>query len=347
MNTYKKIAVLGGGSFGTVLANLAASNGHNVSLWVRDSDQALRINSEGANTIYHPELKLSENILATDSLEEVLKDASMVFIATPSIIFEQIIKRISNLIEDDSYIISCTKGILGNPFRSLSEIIRERVENTLGVLSGPNLAKEIADKKVAGSVIASSDNELINSVKSVLSSQTFKIYSSDDMQGVEFAGALKNIYAIICGMADSLEVGENALGLILTRSMAEMSRFAVAKGANPITFLGLAGMGDLVATCTSNLSRNFQLGMNLGNGLNLDEAKLKVGQVAEGVRTLEVIKAESANLNISMPLVDSLYNIVFNNASSKTFIDDLVNNPHEVDVEFTYRDKNYDSNRNR
>ena len=336
MNTYKKIAVLGGGSFGTVLANLAASNGHNVSLWVRDSDQALRINSEGANTIYHPELKLSENILATDSLEEVLKDASMVFIATPSIIFEQIIKRISNLIEDDSYIISCTKGILGNPFRSLSEIIRERVENTLGVLSGPNLAKEIADKKVAGSVIASSDNELINSVKSVLSSQTFKIYSSDDMQGVEFAGALKNIYAIICGMADSLEVGENALGLILTRSMAEMSRFAVAKGANPMTFLGLAGMGDLVATCTSKLSRNYQLGYNLGKGMKIDEAKEKIGQVAEGIRTLEVIKNESIELDIKMPLVESLYNIIYLDSSPDVLITDLINNPHEVDVEFTY-----------
>ena len=336
MNTYKKIAVLGGGSFGTVLANLAASNGHTVSLWVRDSDQALRINSEGANTIYHPELKLSENILATDSLEEVLKDASMVFIATPSIIFEQIIKRISNLIEDDSYIISCTKGILGNPFRSLSEIIRERVENTLGVLSGPNLAKEIADKKVAGSVIASSDNELINSVKSVLSSQTFKIYSSDDMQGVEFAGALKNIYAIICGMADSLEVGENALGLILTRSMAEMSRFAVAKGANPMTFLGLAGMGDLVATCTSKLSRNYQLGYNLGKGMKIDEAKENIGQVAEGIRTLEVIKNESIELGIKMPLVESLYNIIYLESSPSALISDLVNNPHEVDVEFTY-----------
>ena len=336
MNTNKKIAVLGGGSFGTVLANLAASNGHSVSLWVRDSDQALRINSEGANTIYHPELKLSENILATDSLEEVLKDASMVFIATPSIIFEQIIKRISNLIEDDSYIISCTKGILGNPFRSLSEIIRERVENTLGVLSGPNLAKEIADKKVAGSVIASSDNELINSVKSVLSSQTFKIYSSDDMQGVEFAGALKNIYAIICGMADSLEVGENALGLILTRSMAEMSRFAVAKGANPMTFLGLAGMGDLVATCTSKLSRNYQLGYNLGKGMKIDEAKENIGQVAEGIRTLEVIKNESIELGIKMPLVESLYNIIYLESSPSALISDLVNNPHEVDVEFTY-----------
>ena len=336
MNPYKKIAVLGGGSFGTVLANLAASNGYSVSLWVRDSEQALRINSEGANTTYHPELKLSENIEATDSLEEVLKDASMVFIATPSIIFQQIIQRISNLIEDDSYLISCTKGILGKPFRPLSEVITEKVGNTLGVLSGPNLAKEIADNKVAGSVIASSDNELINSVKSVLSSQTFKIYSSNDMQGVEFAGALKNIYAIICGMADSLKVGENAIGLILTRSMAEMSRFAVAKGANPITFLGLAGMGDLVATCTSKLSRNYQLGYNLGKGMKIDKAKEKIGQVAEGIRTLEVIKNESIELDIKMPLVESLYNIINLDSSPDVLISDLINNPHEVDVEFTY-----------
>jgi glycerol-3-phosphate dehydrogenase (NAD(P)+) len=137
-------------------------------------------------------------------------------------------------------------------------------------------------------------------------------------------------------MADSLEVGENAVGLILTRSMAEMSRFAVAKGANPITFLGLAGMGDLVATCTSNLSRNFQLGTHLGLGLTLENAKEKVGQVAEGVRTLEVIKEESTSLNINMPLVDSLHDIIYNGASAKILIDDLVNNPHEVDVEFTY-----------
>ena len=336
MNISNKVAVLGGGSFGTVLANLAASNGFKVSLWVRDSEQALRINSEGANTTYHPELKLSENIEATDSLEEVLKDASMVFIATPSIIFQQIIQRISNLIEDDSYLISCTKGILGKPFRPLSEVITEKVENTLGVLSGPNLAKEIADNKVAGSVIASSDNELINSVKSVLSSQTFKIYSSNDMQGVEFAGALKNIYAIICGMADSLKVGENAIGLILTRSMAEMSRFAVAKGANPITFLGLAGMGDLVATCTSKLSRNYQLGYNLGKGMKIDKAKDEIGQVAEGIRTLEVIKNESIELDIKMPLVESLYNIIYLDSSPNVLISDLINNPHEVDVEFTY-----------
>jgi len=334
MNTSNKVAVLGGGSFGTVLANLAASNGYKVSLWVRDSEQALRINSEGANTSYHPELKLSENILASENLNEVVKDAAVVFIATPSIVFEQIVNRLSQSMEDDAYLISCTKGILDNPFRLLSEVILSRMKNSVGVLSGPNLAKEIAENKVAGTVIASDNEELLDVVKSILSSKTFKIFSSNDIKGVELAGSLKNIYAIICGMAESLNVGENAIGLILTRSMAEMSRFSVAKGANPVTFLGLSGMGDLVATCMSNLSRNYQLGLNLGKGMTLLQAKVQVGQVAEGIRTLEVIRNESKRLDIKMPLVESMYNIIKKNASPDSLIKDLINNPIEVDVEF-------------
>ena len=339
MDTNTKVVVLGGGSFGTVLANIAASNGYKVSLWVRDSEQALRINSEGANSTYHPELQLSPNILASEKLDEVMKGSSLVFIATPSVIFETIMERINPMIEEGSHIISCTKGIKLNPFRSMSDIISMNIDskkNQVGVLSGPNLAREIAEKKVAGTVIASSSNVLLEQVKEVLSSDTFKVYSSNDIQGVELAGALKNIYAIICGMADSLDVGENAVGLILTRSMAEMSRFAVAKGANPITFLGLSGMGDLVATCSSGLSRNYQLGSNIGRGMSLQEAKDKVGQVAEGIRTLDVIKEESKELGIKMPLVDSLHNIIYQKHPPKTLIDDLVNNPHEVDVEFTY-----------
>ena len=336
MNNPQNVAVLGGGSFGTVLANLAASNGYNVSLWVRDSEQALRINSEGANTTYHPELKLSPNIVASDNLKEVLNNKSIIFIATPSIVFEQIIIRISDYIDEKPYLVSCTKGILDEPFRPLSEVISSKLKNTIGVLSGPNLAKEIADEKIAGTVIASPNENLIDIVKSVLSSETFKIYSSNDMQGVEMAGALKNIYAVVCGMAESLKVGENAIGLILTRSMAEMSRFAVAKGANPITFLGLSGMGDLVATCMSTLSRNYQLGFNIGSGMSLSQAKDDVGQVAEGVRTLEVVLKESSKLDIKMPLVESMYNIIYNNASPKTLVDDLINNPNEIDVEFNY-----------
>ena len=336
MNNPQNVAVLGGGSFGTVLANLAASNGYNVSLWVRDSEQALRINSEGANTTYHPELKLSPNIVASDNLKEVLNNKSIIFIATPSIVFEQIIIRISDYIDEKPYLVSCTKGILDEPFRPLSDVISSKLKNTIGVLSGPNLAKEIADEKIAGTVIASPNENLIGIVKSVLSSETFKIYSSNDMQGVEMAGALKNIYAVVCGMAESLKVGENAIGLILTRSMAEMSRFAVAKGANPITFLGLSGMGDLVATCMSTLSRNYQLGFNIGSGMSLSQAKDNVGQVAEGVRTLEVVLKESSKLDIKMPLVESMYNIIYNDASPKTLVDDLINNPNEIDVEFNY-----------
>ena len=337
MNTSNKVAVLGGGSFGTVLANLAASNGYKVSLWVRDSEQALRINSEGANTSYHPELKLSENILASENLNEVVKDAAVVFIATPSIVFEQIVNRLSQSMEDDAYLISCTKGILDNPFRLLSEVILSKMKNSVGVLSGPNLAKEIAENKVAGTVIASDNEELLDVVKSILSSKTFKIFSSNDIKGVELAGSLKNIYAIICGMAESLNVGENAIGLILTRSMAEMSRFSVAKGANPVTFLGLSGMGDLVATCMSNLSRNYQLGLNLGKGMTLLQAKVQVGQVAEGIRTLEVAHEEAARYGINMPLMESLYNIIYKNSKPETLLDDLINHPHEIDVEFTHR----------
>ena len=334
MENFKKVAVLGGGSFGTVLANLAASNDYKVSLWVRDAEQALRINSEGANTSYHPELKLSDNIQATEDLNEVMRDASIIFIATPSIIFEQIMNRISELIDNKAYVISCTKGILENPFRSMTDVIQNKIKNDVGVLSGPNLAKEIAQNKIAGTVIASNNEDLIKLVKDTLSSKTFKIFSSNDIQGVELGGALKNIYAIICGLADSLEVGENALGLILTRSMAEMSRFAVAKGANPVTFLGLSGMGDLVATCTSTLSRNYQLGHNLGTGMGLDDAKDNVGQVAEGIRTLEVIRNESISLDLKMPLIESLYNIIHKKSSPDSLINDLINNPHEVDVEF-------------
>ena len=313
---------------------MAASNGYKVSLWVRDAEQALRINSEGANTSYHPELKLSDNIQATEDLNEVIRDASIIFIATPSIIFEQIMNRISELIDNKAYVISCTKGILENPFRSMTDVIQNKIKNDVGVLSGPNLAKEIAQNKIAGTVIASNNQDLIKLVKNTLSSKTFKIFSSNDIQGVELGGALKNIYAIICGLADSLEVGENALGLILTRSMAEMSRFAVAKGANPVTFLGLSGMGDLVATCTSTLSRNYQLGHNLGTGMGLDDAKNNVGQVAEGIRTLKVIRNESISLDLKMPLIESLYNIIYKNSSPDSLINDLINNPHEVDVEF-------------
>ena len=342
MTEKKHVSVLGGGSFGTVLANLAASNDHEVRLWVRDSDQALRINSEGVNASYHPELKLSKNISASEDLAGVVRSADYILVATPSSIFDKIIPRLQPYIHSSSSVISCTKGIQPDPFSTMTEIILKHLSHTIGnrvgALSGPNLAKEIADKKIAGTVIASSNQNLSSEIKSILSSDTFKVFSSSDTQGVELAGALKNIYAICCGIAHAKNVGENALGFMVTRSMAEMSRFAVAKGANPITFLGLAGMGDLMATCTSKLSRNFQLGELLGSDMSLNQAKDKVGQVAEGARTLEVVFLEAKKMNVSMPIVDSLYKILYEGSSSDELIQDLLDHPNEVDVEFTYKD---------
>ena len=334
----KKIAVLGGGSFGTVLANLSASNGFETSLWVRDTEQALRINAEGTNTTYHPELKLSDKIIASESLEQCISGADLILVATPSAIFENIVKRLKPLVKDNMHIVSCTKAIAKNPMRTMTEIISHELETVIGdqfgVLSGPNLAKEIANEKVAGSVIASLNSELKALIKNALESEKFKIYESADVKGVEYAGALKNIYAICCGIGDKLDVGENAIGLIITRSMTEMSKFAVHKGANPITFLGLAGMGDLVATCTSKLSRNFSLGRRLAKGDSLEEAKASIGQVAEGVRTLEVVYKEANDNNLAMPLVNALHKIVFENANPNILMDDLISHPGHLDVEF-------------
>ena len=342
MTAKKQVAVLGGGSFGTVLANIAASNGYEVRLWVRDAEQALRINSEGANATYHPELKLSDNITADDDLALVVSDSEYILVATPSIIFEEVISRLEPLISPSVNVISCTKGIKSQPFRTMTDTIDQHlghiIGNRIGALSGPNLAKEIAEAKVAGTVIASENESLTFEIKSMLSSKTFKVFSSQDIQGVELAGALKNIYAICCRIAHAKLVGENALGFIVTRSMAEMSRFAVAKGANPITFLGLAGMGDLMATCTSKLSRNFQLGELIAEDLSLVDAKDKVGQVAEGAKTLEVVYQEAKKMNVSMPLVSSLYDILYSNVSADQLIQDLLDHPNEVDVEFTYKE---------
>ena len=334
----KKISVLGGGSFGTVLANLSASNGFETSLWVRDTEQALRINAEGTNTTYHPELKLSDKIIASESLEQCISGTDLILVATPSAIFENIIKRLKPLVKDKMHIVSCTKAIAKNPMRTMTEIISHELKAVIGdqfgVLSGPNLAKEIANEKVAGSVIASHNEKLKEFIKNALESEKFKIYESADVKGVEYAGALKNIYAICCGIGDKLDVGENAIGLIITRSMTEMSKFAVHKGANPITFLGLAGMGDLVATCTSKLSRNFSLGRRLAKGDSLEEAKAAIGQVAEGVRTLQVVYEEANNNNLAMPLVNALHKIVFENANPNILMDDLIGHPDHLDVEF-------------
>jgi glycerol-3-phosphate dehydrogenase (NAD(P)+) len=331
------VAVIGGGSFGTAIANLIAKNGHPVSLWMRNEALAAEINTSHCNTDYLPDFILSKNVTASCSLEASLASASLVFMSVPSKSCREMAKAVAQYIHPDAKVISTTKGIEAESFKLMSQVLGEELpELSIGVLSGPNLAKEIMAKQLTGSVIASDDQELIRSVQDTLSSSSFRVYSGSDMYGVELGGALKNIYAIMAGLAKALDVGENTIGLLLTRSLAEMSRFAVPMGANPLTFIGLAGVGDLFVTCLSPLSRNYRVGYALGQGKNLEDVVAELGQVAEGVNTLSLVKRKADELDIYMPLTQGLYEVIYGGQILNEVIESMMSGEQNEDVEFVW-----------
>ncbi|MGB0664311.1 MAG: NAD(P)H-dependent glycerol-3-phosphate dehydrogenase [Pontibacterium sp.] len=335
MEEVKKIAVLGGGSFGTIVANMAAENGHQVYLWMRDQAAADHINSAHQNQRYLPDLALSPNLIATCDMAEAVTDAALVFVSIPSKAFSDVVAMAAPFLTPSQMLISTTKGIHGDGFALMSELLKRHAPNNpVGVLSGPNLAKEIANKQMTATVIASQDAGLRESVQKVLHRPYFRIYASSDMYGVELAGTLKNIYAIACGISSALGMGENTRSMLMTRSLAEMSRFAVCLGANPMTFIGLAGVGDLMVTCMSPLSRNYRVGFALGEGKNLEETVASLGQVAEGVGTLQLVKAKAEEMSIYMPLVWGLYEVVYNHAPVVEVAEALMMNEQSTDVEF-------------
>lgn len=330
-----RIAVLGGGSFGTAIANMIAANGHNVVLWMRDSENALQCEQAHENTRYLPGYPLEPTLQFTSDLEVALKDREVVFFSVPSKAFRHLAQQAKPYINKGVKVISTAKGIEAQTFKLMSKILEEELpEARVGVISGPNLAKEIAKKAITATVIASSDDELCQDVQSLLSSRYFRVYANSDRFGVELAGALKNIYAIAAGMSAAMNMGQNTVSVLITRSLAEMSRFAAKLGANPMTFLGLSGVGDLFVTCTSPLSRNFQVGFALGQGLTLEAATEQVGQVAEGINTTRIIKEEAEQLGIYMPLVNALYETMFNHKPVDEVLNSLMQAEQNTDVEF-------------
>ena len=335
MTASHTVAVLGGGSFGTVIANIIAGNGNGVTLWLRNLDRAACINQRRRNVDYLPDYPLHDALRATVSLEEAVAGVDIILVAVPSKSFREVVCELSGLISKDTVLISLTKGIEAQGFRLMSEILKEEMpQNPLGVLSGPNLAGEIAAGHVTGSVIASEVPAVNRMIHDLLHSDTFLIYSSRDMYGVELGGALKNVYAILAGVAAALELGENTVGMMLTRSLAEMSRFAVHMGANPMTFLGLAGVGDLFVTCSSSLSRNYRVGVALGKGEPLDDVLKAMDQVAEGINTLRLLKAEADRREVPMPLVNGLYAMLYEHRPVVDVFDDMIHTEQAQDVEF-------------
>lgn len=331
----KKVCVLGGGSFGTAIANITADNGYKTSLWLRNSLLVNEINTRHVNSQYLPDAHLSEQLLATEKLDDAIYGADVVFMAVPGKSFREVTKLAKPFAHGQQIWISTSKGIEEDGFCLMSRVLNEELKDCLiGVLSGPNLAKEIALKSITATVVAS-DTELVRSVvQKILSNSYFRVYANSDTYGVELGGALKNIYAIISGMATALQQGENTKSMLITRSLAEMSRFAVVMGANPLTFLGLAGVGDLIVTCTSPLSRNFRVGYALAKGENLDDIVNKLGEVAEGIYTTHTIHHKALELEIEMPLVEGLYKIIYEKMPVDKVIQQLMLREQNSDVEF-------------
>lgn len=333
-----KIAVLGGGSFGTAIANIMAGNGHHTYLWMRDPERAERCNTQRENSEYLPGLQLSENVEATADLQEAVLSSDIVFISIPSGSFREVARKVSPYIKTATPVISTTKGIEPHQFVLMSEILEQEIPQArIGVLSGPNFAKEIVEQQFTGTVIASEDDALCTLIQDTLKAPYFRVYANHDRFAVELAGALKNIYAIICGMAAALGSGSNTLSMIITRSLAEMGRFAVHLGGNPLTFLGLAGVGDLILTCTSPLSRNYRLGYALGEGKKLEDILKEIGQVVEGVNTVKLVQQKAQQENVYMPLVNGIAAILSGKMSVEEVSAALMQGEQNTDVEFMLR----------
>lgn len=331
----KNVAVLGGGSFGTVIANIIAHNGHKTLLWMRDAEQAESLNSLHENVNYLPGYKIHDDVVATTDLAGAVKDVDLIFVAVPSSSFRDVVRQMKPLIHKDVILVSLTKGIEAKTFALMSQILAEETNNAhIAVLSGPNLAKEISGGSPTGAVVASKDHAVVIEVQEVLRSDSFRVYSNSDMLGVELGGSLKNIYAIIAGLAQALGMGNNTNAMLVTRSLTEMARFGVKLGADPMTFLGLSGVGDLIVTCSSPLSRNFRVGKALGEGKDIDAVISEMDQVAEGVNTLKQVKEKAEELDVQMPLVNGLYEIVYNNETVNHIIRSLMLEEQGLDVEY-------------
>ena len=338
MTQYHQITVLGGGSFGTTIANIMADNGHQVCLWLRNQARADEINCDHVNSAYLPDYHLNHALKANTDLKAAVTGCDIIFMAVPSKSSRAVAAEVSAYLADNVIVVSTTKGIEHDSFKMMSEVLAEEIPGArIGVLSGPNLASEIAAKQLTATVIASCDEDLNTTIQALLHSGTFRVYASADVLGVELGGALKNVYSIMAGMAAAMGIGQNTISMLMTRSLAEMSRFAVQKGADPMTFLGLSGVGDLIATCMSPLSRNYRVGFELGNGRELEDIIADLGQVAEGVNTLQTLKRQADELGVYMPLVNGLYDIIYTPKTITEVIGSLMFAEQSRDVEFTIK----------
>lgn len=321
------VAVIGAGNWGTVLAVLASKNVEHVVLWCREDDLARQINATKAHPRLPKEFEISKNVLVTSDRERV-KGASAVIWALPSAPTREVAREFSKYMDGSQILLHATKGVESDTLKRISVVLREELPcPRVGVISGPNLADEIARKQPAATLVASLYQEAIDAGQEIFSGDTFRVYGGRDVIGVEWAGTLKNVLAIAAGALDALNFGWNTRGMLMSRGLAEMVRFGVALGGEMETFLGLAGVGDLLATASSSLSRNYRVGYGLAKGSSMDEILKGLGSTAEGIRTATSVHQYAQKQGIYMPITAAVSELVSSKTTVKEVLQKLMARP--------------------
>jgi len=323
------IGVVGGGSWGTALAKLLADqDGYNVEMWCYDDGLADIINEQHENTVYLPDFKLPDSLSATDDLEKAVSNKDLILSVSPSHVVRHVMGAVGDKIGDATPIVSATKGIENDSLMLVSDILEDvlpsRLHPYLTYLSGPSFAREVAKQNPTAVTIASYNQKLAQHVQQVFSTNRFRCYTTQDVRGVEIGGAVKNVIAIASGAVSAMDLGHNSTAGMITRGLHEITKLGIRLGANPLTLSGLAGMGDLVLTCTGGLSRNRSVGYKLGQGKTLQEILDEMKMVAEGVKTSKSVYELSNQLGVELPLCDEVYQVVHQNKPAMQAVDSIM-----------------------
>jgi glycerol-3-phosphate dehydrogenase (NAD(P)+) len=328
---------MGAGGWGTALAIVAGRAGHAVQLWSRNSEVVESINGARENTLYLPAHEITGDVRATLETREALHGAEFVVLAAPSHATREMLARMKDDVPADAVVISATKGIEIETGQRISEIVRdvlgEEAAARFVCLSGPSFAQEVAARQPTAVVAASADASLALRAQSVLSYENLRVYTNDDVAGVELCGAVKNVMALAAGMVGGLGLGANSIAALITRGLAEMTRFATVQGARVETLAGLAGLGDLVLTCTGSLSRNRYVGQELGRGRRLEEITGGMREVAEGVRTARAVKLIADRLGVEMPITKQVNAVLYEGKSARDAAQELMTRPLKGEFE--------------
>jgi len=332
-----RVGVVGGGSWGTALAKLLADKGFVLDLWVFEQEVKEQIEKERENKVFLPNVKLPDNIIPSNDFEIVVKEKDLVLLVVPSHFMRNVAGQIKNFISPETIVVTASKGIENKTHLTMTQILEEKIDfipkGNFAVLSGPSFAKEVANKVPTVVAAASTSRKVSEYVQKIFSCPTFRVYVNDDPIGTQIGGAMKNVLAIAAGICDGMKMGLNPRAALITRGLTEMNRLGTKLGADPLTLAGLAGVGDLLLTCTGDLSRNYTVGKQIGEGKNLDEIISEMRMVAEGVKTTKSVYNLSKKLGVDLPICNEVYSVLFEGLSVEETVERLMNRSlkHELD----------------